>query len=332
MSNIINYNNFKKNSFLFSLNPALKIILTILFFKIIFTLNIDCFFKANSKLNIFLSFLPFFFVTLSLFGLLWSINFSFLKLIENLLNFKFFILFSFFIYLSFEKPSEKYCSIYIFENTFIWFFILFLFFLFFVKKSIHKKIYLITNLVVFLLLPFIFFKINFQTKYIQVLFFKIKDLFYIFLILIRISFILILNILISETTSFMEINDGLEIILKPLKKIGIPTEVFCIMISLIFMSIPFLLIEIQKIIKAQISRGLNLYTQNIFKKIYFLISLLVPIFVLIFQKSFVLANAMETRGFVIGNNRTKLSNYKIIKKDFISLCIVMFFFVYSFFY
>ncbi|MDV3195443.1 MAG: hypothetical protein Q8881_04335, partial [Sweet potato little leaf phytoplasma] len=41
-------------------------------------------------------------------------------------------------------------------------------------------------------------------------------------------------------TSFMEINDGLELILKPLKKIHFPLETFTMLLSLIYMFIPFL--------------------------------------------------------------------------------------------
>ncbi|KXT29136.1 cobalt transport family protein [Candidatus Phytoplasma oryzae] len=322
----------KKKSFLFSINPALKIILTILLFKIIFTLNFDFLFQEKKKISLLLSFLPFFFVTITLFLLLFSINFSFMELIKKFLHLKFFIFFSFLIYFSFDQPSEKYFKIYCFKHTFFWFFIIFLLFWFFFKKKINKNIYWLINMIILFMIPFILFINDIYVYNIQILFFKTKDLLKIIIVFFRILLILILNILISETTSFMEINDGLEIIFKPLKKIGIPVEIFTIMLSLIFMSIPFLLNEVHRIIKAQISRGLNFYTNNIFKKIYFLLALIIPIFILVFQKSFVLANAMETRGFILGNSRTKLSFYKMSINDYLILFIVLFFFVYSFFY
>ncbi|WP_153368723.1 energy-coupling factor transporter transmembrane component T [Candidatus Phytoplasma sacchari] len=330
MPKLIKNSNYKKSkSFLFSIHPALKIILSILLFKIIFTLNIDFFFHEKNKINILFSGLNFLFIITIIILSLFSIDFSFNKLIENLSNLKLFIFFSFFIYFSFEKPKEKYLNIYIFKNTFFLFLIIFILFSFFKTNKKQKRIYFLLNLIILIILPYIFFIINFKNNYLQIIFFTIKDLLQIILILIRISLILILNIIIKETTSFMEINDGLEIILKPLKKIGIPVEIFSIMLSLIFMSIPFLLSEIQKIIKSQISRGLNFYTKNIFKKIYFLLSLLIPIFVLIFQKSFILANAMETRGFVLGKKRTKLSFYKIKKSDILIMFVIILFFLYS---
>ncbi|WP_210352292.1 hypothetical protein [Texas Phoenix palm phytoplasma] len=58
---------------------------------------------------------------------------------------------------------------------------------------------------------------------------------------------------------------------------------------------------------------------------------MIPIFILSFKKSFVLANAMESRGFVLGQERTKLANYKILKKDYFILIIVFLFFLISFF-
>ncbi|MBP3059389.1 energy-coupling factor transporter transmembrane protein EcfT [Texas Phoenix palm phytoplasma] len=341
-----NYNNIKKYNFeenkffLYRLNPAIKIILTVLMFKIIFSLNIN--FSQNNiyfYMNIFL-FIFFIFV---LFWLLIIIDFSLKKLFYQILNFKFLFLFSLIIHSSFQIPNlanhNDYLEIYIwknFFNLFFIFFIFFLFFCFFVKDKIYKKIYWILNFFFFLVLPFLihygYIYISFFSKiYIQSIFFKKNDLFQIFLIFIRILLILIVNILINQTTSFIEINDGLEIILKPLKKIKFPVEIFSIMLSLIFMSIPFLLEETQKIFKAQLSRGLNFYTHNFFKKIYYLISLLIPIFILSFKKSFVLANAMESRGFVLGQERTKLANYKILKKDYFILIIVFLFFLISFF-
>jgi energy-coupling factor transport system permease protein len=325
-------NNKQIKSFIYFLHPALKIILTILTFKIIFSLNIDFCFDKKKNITIFFSLLPLFSVTIALFFLLFSIDFSISKLIKNFFHLKFFIFLSLLFYLSSEKPKEQYFKIYIWKNIFFIFFILFLFSFFFKHKKIIKNIYLLISFIFLFVLPFIFYYNNQNINYIENLFFKKKDLLQLFLVLWRILLILILNILITETTSFIEINDGLEIILKPFKKIGIPIEIFSIMISVIFMSIPFLLKETQKIMKAQISRGLNFYTKNIFKKIYFLLSLLIPIFVLVFQKSFVLANAMETRGFVLGQERTKLSFYKMKKNDYLILFIVLFFFIYSFFY
>ncbi|MFR0367883.1 energy-coupling factor transporter transmembrane component T family protein [Candidatus Phytoplasma palmae] len=344
MKNI--YNN-KKNYyveenkfFLYRINPAIKIILTILMFKIIFSLKID--FSQNS-IYLYMHIFLFIFFICVLFWLLMSINFSLKKLFYQIFNFKFLFLFSLIIHSSFQIPGyvnrSDYFEIYIwknFFNLFLIFFIFFCLFCFFIKNKIYKKIYWFLNFFFFLILPLLihygYISIGFFQKiYLQSIFLKKKDLFQIFLIFIRILLLLIVNILINQTTSFIEINDGLEILLKPLKKIKFPVEIFSIMLSLIFMSIPFLLEETQKIFKAQLSRGLNFYTNNFFKKIYYLISLLIPIFILSFKKSFVLANAMESRGFVLGQERTKLANYKILKKDYFILIIIFLFFVISFF-
>ncbi|WAN63513.1 energy-coupling factor transporter transmembrane protein EcfT [Candidatus Phytoplasma rubi] len=321
--------NIKNKSFLKSIHPSLKIILFILIFKIIFSLNLD----LNAKLTLqkqlfyFFYFIFFIFIFVLLFKL---IDNFFIKFIRQILNLKFFFLFCFFLHVS---PKEKEFSFSIFPNdiTFFFIIILFLYFLsFFLIKNEYKNIYFLIIFFFVIVLPSILqFSLN-QDFFLK-LYFDKKDLLNIFFIFLRICLFFMLNFLINQTTSFIEIKDGLEILLKPLKIIKFPVEIFSLMISLILMSIPFLLEESKKILKAQISRGLNFYTKNIFKKVYYLISLLIPILILAFKKSFVLANAMETRGYVLGKPRTKLNVFQITKKDYFIFCFIFVFFVWSFF-
>ncbi|TVY12330.1 energy-coupling factor transporter transmembrane component T family protein [Candidatus Phytoplasma pini] len=325
----------KKKSFLFFIHPSLKIILMIFMYRIIFALNID--FVSQEKFKFILYFVMFLLFIFCLIGLLINIDFShtFSKLLKQILNLHFLVVFSLIIHLSF-KPQEKSIIFYTWKNINIFLFLFFIILFFyppFAKKYIKYFFLLFLFLFVFLI-PFWISKfpnkniLSFQKNDIQKVYLQRKDILQIFLIVIRLSLIFIINIIISETTSFIEINDGLEILLKPLKKIKFPVEIFSLMISLIFSSIPFLLIEIKKILKAQTARGLDFNTKNIFKKVYYLVSLLIPIFVLTFHKSYVLADAMETRGYVVGKSRTKLTYYKINKNNYYSIFFVLFFYVF----
>ncbi len=138
-------------------------------------------------------------------------------------------------------------------------------------------------------------------------------------IMTRLFLIMMLFFLFNKITSFIEIQDGLDIVLSPLKKLKIATETFTLMLSLIFMANYFLLQETHKILKAQTARGMDLYKKNIFKRINHLLALLVPVFVLVFKRSLVLSNAMEVRGYVLGSPRTKMITYRLKIIDFITI-------------
>src|SRR5690554_6178600 len=122
-------------------------------------------------------------------------------------------------------------------------------------------------------------------------------------IFIRIVTVMIIASLLTFTTSVIELNDGLESLLKPFKLLGINTGVFSMMIALTLRSIPTLLIETEKILKAQMSRGVDFKENKLKDKIVQIISLLIPVFVISFNRSEDLSNAMEVRGYVIGADR-----------------------------
>ncbi len=143
----------------------------------------------------------------------------------------------------------------------------------------------------------------------------------IIFIFIRILTVIIVTSLLTYTTSTTELNDGLESVLKPLKYIGIPVSVFSMMLSLTLRSIPTLLEETDKIMKAQASRGVDFKESKLVEKIVQIISLLIPIFVVSFKRSLDLSNAMEVRGYILGAPRTKLISYQWNTKDTISIII-----------
>lgn len=145
-------------------------------------------------------------------------------------------------------------------------------------------------------------------------------------IFLRIISVMIVASLLTFTTSTIELNDALESLLKPLRFIGIPTYIFSMMISLTLRSIPTLLEEAEKILKAQTSRGADFNESKLKDKIGQVIALLIPVFVISFNRADDLSNAMEARGYVIGQERTKLDTYQIKARDWISLtfvCVIM---------
>ncbi|WP_025725606.1 energy-coupling factor transporter transmembrane component T family protein [Acholeplasma granularum] len=142
-------------------------------------------------------------------------------------------------------------------------------------------------------------------------------------IFLRIIAVMVIASLLTFTTSTIELNDGLESLMKPLRYIKVPTYIFSMMISLTLRSIPTLLLETEKIMKAQTSRGADFNESTLRQKIGQIIALLIPIFVVSFDRADDLSNAMEARGYIIGAPRTKLDVYEIKFKDIFILIFIM---------
>ena len=120
-----------------------------------------------------------------------------------------------------------------------------------------------------------------------------------------------------------DINNGLESILSPLKLLHIPVAVFAMLISLTLRFIPTLMQESRKIMNAQASRGVDFNEGSLKEKVNQIISLLVPMFVISFKRAEDLSNAMEARGYIIGAKRTKLDELKLRWRDYLCLLIVI---------
>ncbi len=136
-------------------------------------------------------------------------------------------------------------------------------------------------------------------------------------IVIRIICMLIITSLLTFTTRYQEINQGFASILSPLKIVKFPVGTFAMMLSLSLRFIPTLVEETEKIMKAQSSRGVDFNEGNLKQKVNQIISLLVPLFVVSFRKADDLANAMEARGYVMDQKRTSVDELKLSIRDFI---------------
>lgn len=137
--------------------------------------------------------------------------------------------------------------------------------------------------------------------------------------------------LLTYTTSPIELTDGLENIMSPLKKIGFPAHEIAMMMSIALRFIPILSEEADKIMKAQSARGAVFDEGNIVKRALTMVSLLVPLLVSAFRRADELAMAMEARCYHGGDGRTSLKELKMHRRDgvsataavlFLAFCIV----------
>lgn len=128
----------------------------------------------------------------------------------------------------------------------------------------------------------------------------------------RILVIIVVTTLLTLTTSPMEITDGMEILLNPLKKIKLPVHEFALMMAISLRFIPTLLEETEKIIKAQAARGSDFTSGSLKSRMKAIVPLLVPLFVSAFKRAEDLAMAMEARGYHGDFGRTRL--HKLVWK------------------
>ena len=124
---------------------------------------------------------------------------------------------------------------------------------------------------------------------------------------------------LTATTKPLEMTLGIEDLLKPFHKIGVPSHEIAMLISIALRFIPDLIDETQRIMKAQESRGVDLKEGKFKEKIMAILSLIVPLFVSAFQRAEDLANAMEARGYVPGEDRTRYKVLKMHSRDYILL-------------
>ena len=129
-------------------------------------------------------------------------------------------------------------------------------------------------------------------------------------ITVRLMLMVMITTLLTATTKPLDLTLGIECLLAPFKKIGVPAHEIAMMISIALRFIPTLIEETERIIKAQTSRGVDLDEGTLKEKIMAVLSLIVPLFVSAFQKAEDLANAMESRGYAPGATRTR---YKVLK-------------------
>lgn len=122
---------------------------------------------------------------------------------------------------------------------------------------------------------------------------------------LRFFLLILMTSILTLTTTPIEITDGLETLLGPLKKVKFPVHELALMMSISLRFIPTLMGETDKIMKAQTARGVDFSGGPIKERVKAVIPLLIPLFVSSFKRAEELATAMEARGYRGGEGRTK---------------------------
>lgn len=143
---------------------------------------------------------------------------------------------------------------------------------------------------------------------------------------LRLIFLITGTSLLTLTTSPISLTDGIEKLLSPFKRLGLPAHELAMMMTIALRFIPTLLEETDKIMKAQMARGADFESGNIISRAKNLVPLLVPLFINAFRRADELAIAMESRCYRGGEHRTRLNELKLNREDLITISLMVVFF------
>lgn len=137
-------------------------------------------------------------------------------------------------------------------------------------------------------------------------------------IVLRIVLIILGSSLLTLTTSPVEIADGIESLMSPLKVVKFPVHEFALIMSIALRFIPTLMEETDKIIKAQKARGANFDKGGLLKRAKALIPVLIPLLVGSFRRADELADAMDARCYAGSKKRTKFKKQTLSYRDILA--------------
>ena len=146
-----------------------------------------------------------------------------------------------------------------------------------------------------------------------------------FFMAVRLVLIIIGSSIMTLTTKPVELTDGLEKLLSPFSKIGLPSHEIALMMTIALRFIPTLMEETDKIIKAQQARGADFESGSLFQRAKNLIPILVPLFVSSFRIAQDLALAMEARCYHGGPGRTRMNEIRFDRSDAIAAVLMVLF-------
>ena len=140
---------------------------------------------------------------------------------------------------------------------------------------------------------------------------------------IRLIYLIVGSSIMTLTTTPIQLTDAIEYLLKPLKKIGVPAHEIAMMMTIALRFIPTLLDETDKIMKAQQARGADFETGSLIHRAKNMIPILVPVFA--FRRADELAIAMEARCYHGDTGRTRMTEMKYSRLDYMAIgCLIVY--------
>lgn len=142
-------------------------------------------------------------------------------------------------------------------------------------------------------------------------------------VVVRLLLMISVTTLLTATTKPLDLTLGIEWLLKPLKLINFPTHDIAMMVSIALRFIPTIIEETMRIMNAQKSRGVDFENGSLSTKIAAIVSLIVPLFSVAFERAYELADAMEARGYVPSAERTRYHVLRFRFSDYLFIIVCL---------
>ncbi|WP_066319111.1 energy-coupling factor transporter transmembrane protein EcfT [Bacillus sp. FJAT-29814] len=152
---------------------------------------------------------------------------------------------------------------------------------------------------------------------------------------VRFIEIIFLSSVLTLSTSTTEMTHSIQSLLSPLKKIKFPVHEISLITTISIRFVPTFAIEMEKMMKAQASRGADFGTGGwwrIIQRTKEMFPIIIPLFNIALSRAEDLILAMESRCYTPGGDRTSYSVYKAAAKDYLILVVGLLFAVLLLFY
>jgi energy-coupling factor transport system permease protein len=127
---------------------------------------------------------------------------------------------------------------------------------------------------------------------------------------------------LTLTTTPVALAEGMVLLLRPLRRFGLPSDEFGLMTLVSLRFIPLLIQEAEQLIKSQISRGADFTTGSIPSRIRGISTLLVPMVQGALRRAENLSAALEARGYGVTGQATMLHEGRLRIWDWLALLAV----------
>ncbi len=135
------------------------------------------------------------------------------------------------------------------------------------------------------------------------------------IIALRVLVLYMIITLLTFTTSMVELTYGMEALLQPFRRVGVPAQELAMVMVIALRFVPTLGEELEKIVKAQMARGVAFDRGNIFRRARSIMGVFLPLFVNAYKRGEELIVAMEARNYTGGAGRTKMKHLRMGRRD-----------------
>jgi len=142
--------------------------------------------------------------------------------------------------------------------------------------------------------------------------------------LLRLVCLIFLTGLLTMTSTISELTHGLESLLHPFQRLGLPAHELALVFTIALRFVPSLAEELEKLLKAQAARGADIRLgANPVQRARQFLPVLIPLFLTTLRRAETLGEAMEARGYLPGQARSRYVQLQATLADGLALLAVV---------